>query len=56
MRIFLANAASEALPLAAKRASNPVKSRSGELMNAQDAHAYLLEIIQRLKNRQHFAN
>jgi general secretion pathway protein A len=54
--IFLANAASEALPLAAKKAPTPVNTRSGELMNAQDAHAYLLEIIQRLKNGQHFAN
>jgi hypothetical protein len=52
----LANAASQALPLAAKKASIPVKTRSGELMNVQDAHAYLLEIIQRLKNKQHFAN
>jgi len=55
-RMFLANAAAEALPLAAKKGSNPVKTRSGELMNAQDAHAYLLEIIQRLKNGQRFAN
>jgi general secretion pathway protein A len=55
-RMFLANAAAEALSLAAKKGSNPVKTRSGELMNAQDAHAYLLEIIQRLKNRQRFAN
>lgn len=55
-RMFLASAAAEALPLAAQKGSNPVKTRSGELMNAQDAHAYLLEIIQRLKNRQRFAN
>jgi hypothetical protein len=54
--MFLANAASETLPLAAKKASAPARTRSGELMNAQDAHAYLLEIIELLKSKQSFAN
>jgi general secretion pathway protein A len=54
--MFLANATSETLPLAAKKASAPARTRSGELMNAQDAHAYLLEIIELLKSKQSFAN
>jgi len=54
--IALANAASEARALGARNISTPVRTRSGELLNPEDALAYIQEIIQRLKNSQYFAN
>jgi len=54
--ISLANATSEARSPVARNISAPVKTRSGELLNREDALAYIQEIVQRLKNNQPFAN
>jgi general secretion pathway protein A len=54
--ISLANAVSEARSLVARGISTPVRTRRGELLNPEDALAYIQEIIQRFKKDQHFAN
>jgi general secretion pathway protein A len=53
---FVANAATEARFGGGKRASMPFKTGPRELINPEDALAYFQEIIQWLKNNQHFAN
>jgi len=55
--ISLASPAPEARSLVTGSTSNTrVKTRRGELLNREDALAYMQEIIQRLKKDQHFAN
>jgi general secretion pathway protein A len=54
--VSLAASVSEGRSLAARSASAPVRTRRGELLNPEDALAYIQEVIQRFKKDQYFAN